>query len=94
MFYSQQELVRLLDEVERQGGEHLDEAHENIIHGKLSGDKARGYEATYCGESMLFVLPYKSFVGEEQQSVTVCANDDLMGLWPRFRNADAPGKVQ
>lgn len=92
MPYSQRELARLLDEVEKQGGEHLDEAHENVIHGKLTGDKARGYEATYCGESMLFDLPYCSFVDEKIQMIVVCGNDDMVGRWPRFSAANATGE--
>lgn len=95
MYYSQDEFFRLLDEIESQGGEHLDKTHENVYHTDFTGDSdaVKGHEVVYCGESALFLVPYAPMNAAPgvMHSVEVCAVDDCMGLWPRFLDAEAPG---
>lgn len=90
MKYKPDEFFRLMAAVEEQGGEHLDESHDTVY---LMPDKDKGLpglELDYCGQSMLFVIP--DLPGESPPGKTkVCAMDDDMGLWPRFRDARAFG---
>lgn len=90
MQYRQDEFFRLLEAIELDGGTHLDEAHENVFHTKLTGDHVKGMEVAYCNESALFEIPYE---GEDGAVVSIkaCAVDDRIGLWPRFAAAQAPG---
>lgn len=99
MHYDQDEFYRLLDAVEEQGGAHLDGDHEPHLHTKLTGDSPeyQSIEVKYCGVPALVEVPYEPLdkFGNVQpvQPVKVCLIDDWMGLWPRFRAANAKGKA-
>ena len=86
MKYSSDEFFRLVDEVSRQGGVHLDETHDRVFHTKLTGKEVAGAEVVYCGEAALFEVPY-----DEGDAVKVCAVCDRIGLWPRNAAARAFG---
>lgn len=97
MHYSPDEFLRLMEEIDFQGGEHLDETHDNVFHTEFTGDHegVKGLEIEYCGESALFEIPY----GPQEKAqhngagvVKVCAVDDMVGRWPRFAEAEALGR--
>jgi hypothetical protein len=99
--YDEEEFFRLMGEVQRQGGQHLDETHEHVYHPKYSGDKTtEGQKPSgvlkYCNSNALFDVPYlnpdRSVSPTASESIKVCAVDDCIGLWPRFAAANAPGR--
>lgn len=93
MHYRRDEFFRLLDEIEFQGGSHLDETHDNVYHTEFVGEKIKGHEVEYCGENALFEVPYfAEGDNDTMRTVKVCAVDDRLGLWPRFAGASAPGQ--
>ena len=89
--YTQAEFYRLIEEVESQGGEHVDAAHDIVVHDALdlSGQPPA---AQNCGEPALFDVPYEP-MGYDGTLATIrmCAVDDRMGLMPRFMPPNAPG---
>lgn len=95
MRYSQNEFFKLVDAVEDQGGKLLPEIHENVYHTQFCGDKIKGEEVVYCGEEALLEIPYegtdRNGVELGVQPIKVCAVDDMVGRWPRFAAAGAPG---
>lgn len=88
MKYSQEQFFRLLNTVEAQGGTYLDKVHEDSYYPELSGGAVTDVQMQHlanCRESALFSVPYDG--GE----LEVCAKDDMLGLWPRFKSANAAG---
>lgn len=83
--YTEAEFFRLYEAVEEQGGIHIDEPHE----GHIIVDLQFGLE--YCGKNAQFDLTYHDYASEEECLVRVCAEEDRIGLWPRFADAHAPG---
>lgn len=97
MKYDEKEFFSLLKEIKKQGGVHLDdEVHEHVYHPHFVGPKsAKGYTQTYCNSVALFDIPYleqDNTVSPAIESIKVCAVDDCIGLWPRFKAANAPGR--
>jgi len=80
MNYTKDEFFELMDDVEAQGGTHLDDlcAHKTY---DFVGDKLKPVTLPGCGNNAIFNVP---FLDDETLSVTVCAVDDDMGKWPRF----------
>ncbi len=98
MNYGRDEFFRLLDEVESQGGEHLDAVHERAYLTELCGGAIKNppdhrIAANNCGESALFEIPYEAPQAAVEGRIVVCAKDDAVGRWPRFADANAPGEV-
>lgn len=89
--YTQAEFFRLVEEVENQGGFHVDADHEVVVHDALD-IKGQPPATQNCGEAGLFDVPYEP-MGDTGTLATVrlCAIDDRMGLMPRFAAANAPG---
>lgn len=100
MNYSRQEFFNLMEAVEDQGGEHLDRlcaarsytfkqsrAEEGGNGGWkfVSQGKPKVVTLPSCGNSALFVVPYEGEHGTDE-ALTVCAVEDDMGLWPRFKD--------
>lgn len=84
MNYNKDEFLDLMQQVEDQGGEHLDEmcvAHKYNFTGKQS----KPLTIAGCGNSSIFEVPYEP-VGHDATlaKIKVCAVDDGMGWWPRF----------
>jgi hypothetical protein len=91
--------------VEDQGGEHLDRTCEPPTYAfkqheaKTSGDawkfqftgSVKKVTFPSCGHSALFKVPYVGPQDDEMETVTVCAVEDAMGLWPRFADQVAEG---
>ena len=92
MKYTEDEFFRLMAEVQKQGGYHVDETHKDVYHKSFTGNlTTEGVPPDgtigYCNNNALFKVPY---IGSDKK-ITVCAVDDCMGLWPRFSDAQAPG---
>lgn len=89
--YTQSEFFRLVEEVERQGGTHVDANHDIVVHDalELAGQPPA---AQNCNEPALFDVPYEP-MGDDGILATIrlCAIDDRIGLMPRFAAAKAPG---
>lgn len=88
MKYTQEQFFRLLNEVEAQGGTYLDKVHEDSYYTELCGGPVTDVQMQHmanCRENSLFTVPYDG--GE----LEVCAKDDMIGLWPRFKVAKATG---
>ncbi len=71
---------------EDQDCEQLDDicSHRKYV---MTGDKHGQKPVTLagCGNSVLFVVPYVSTLAHHSnESVTVCAVDDNVAMWPRF----------
>jgi hypothetical protein len=101
MNYSRQGFFRLMEEVEAQGGQHLDQDHAKVFYSEFAGGPTRDAQAgsvsnNNCGESCLFDVPYVP-MGDGNTpmmgTVQVCAQDDMLGLWPRFAKARATEAV-
>lgn len=89
MDYSQDEFFDFMEDVERQGGEHLDELCKSTTYSVFSGKhEVKPLTFPMCGNSSLFRVPYQalSVAGDEigTHPVVACAVDDDMGAWPRF----------
>lgn len=88
--YTDDLFIRLLDEVEKQGGSLLPErcAGKKFRLKMKSGNTMRwkDYWTTGCGYDSRFDVPYEPLLAHdaEKRVVTVCAVDDMMHLWPRF----------
>lgn len=80
MNYSQDEFFELMDQVEAQGGTHLDEMCKAKTY-EFTGDRIKPATLPGCGNVALFDVP---FLDNSSDGVTVCAVDDDMGKWPRF----------
>jgi hypothetical protein len=84
--YTQTQFLNLIDAVEEQGGMHADELCENRYITEFAGGNefVKGHELVMCNEVAIFRVPYK---GEKDKTgeVRVCAVDDGMLWWPRFR---------
>ena len=86
--YTQDEFLRLIEAVEDQGGQYLDEHCKPVRAFDFTGDvplKERDKALSYCGQPSLFDVPYEDEHGG-QGKIKVCAVDDGMGMWPRFRD--------
>lgn len=87
MNYSSDQFLRLMEEVEEQGGEHLDELC-TARRFEFCGDKIKPVTLPGCGNSSVFQIPYaatdKNGREKGMQDVKVCAVDDALGYWPRF----------
>lgn len=124
MDYGGLEFMRLTDEIEVQGGEHLDVLHERRtirIPQQAAAGEAQRLASAGCGGAAMFKVAYKRPVfggdpqtdqlvdyggredatpndgqgkgniaylampiDDDQGEVIVCAEDDNVGLWPRF----------
>lgn len=99
MPYSPDDFLALLEEVERQGGAHDPDPciprEFKIELPDASGKKrTRRAHTTGCGRDSIFIVPYEPAGkdAEERRAMRarkagfarVCANDDLVGHWPRF----------
>lgn len=84
MKYSQTQFLNLIDAVDDQGGMHTDDLCDDRYFTEFSGDKVKGHELEMCNEVAIFHVPYEGEDGKPSE-VRVCAVDDSMGLWPRFR---------
>lgn len=97
--YSRTQFYRLMEAVEDQGGDHVDRVcaptpyyfkQHTAEPGPDDNWKITATGATKkvtfpsCGHSAIFEVPYVSAEDDEEQTVTVCAVEDSMGLWPRF----------
>lgn len=95
MYYEQNEFFRLMEAIEAQEGVHLDETHD-ISHYDFTGKDPMPDDLRVirnCGQSALFEVPYAApDETDESKTLTVCAVDDRMGLWPRYAGANAPGQ--
>lgn len=89
--YTQAEFFRLVEEVERQGGAHVDANHDVVAHDDLNLT-GQPPAVQNCDQPALFDVPYEP-MGHDGTLATIrlCAIDDRMGLMPRFASADAPG---
>jgi hypothetical protein len=86
--YEADDFLRLMEEVEFQGGVHRDETCSAKKYAFV-GDKAKPVVIAGCGNLSLFEVPYakEPKAGAAAQGVvTVCAVDDDMGRWPRFQH--------
>jgi hypothetical protein len=91
--YSQEDFIKLIEEVEFQGGTHLDEDCEPVVVA-LKKEHPRGkasrFKLARCGNPALFDIPYgleNPGPAGEMGIIKVCAVDDSIGLWPRFKHA-------
>lgn len=84
MNYSLDEFLALVERVEAQGGERLTEIHESHTLVCDTGNNTQRVEGTGCDEVALFDIPYEDSRDNAPRAVTVCAVDDMVGLWPRF----------
>lgn len=92
------EMLRLMEAVEEQGGAQA-EGRCRPAKYKLKetpGGKFKDFATTGCGQEARFLVAYlkpdvkaarNAKIQGETGTLAVCANDDLMGLWPRFVNA-------
>lgn len=99
MNYEGDEFIRLLEEVERQGGEHLQEKcspHKYRLQvpkpGKPEAKEWKEHFTSGCGkESKFRVFTSEASAGVDDfgsaAPAVVCAVDDNMGMWPRFKQA-------
>lgn len=92
MNYSQQEFFALMEEVEFQGGEHVDTPHmPDTFRLKSSPDgPEKTQETCGCKHAALFNIPYglpNSGGTAEMGTALACAVCDNMGQWPRFTHA-------
>lgn len=95
--YHPDDFFRLLDLVEADGGALLEDRCESaafqLTQPTISGAHVRRtFETVGCGEQSRFVLPYDRIAeakldADEAAFVTVCAVDDDMGKWPKYRAA-------
>jgi hypothetical protein len=87
MDYEKDEFFALIEDVEDQGGEHLDELCKHRRY-EFTGDSIKPVVLPGCGNAALFRVPYEAIdkKGKEAgvQPIVVCAVDDDMGRWPRF----------
>lgn len=89
MQYKRNEFMRLLEALEDQGGTHLDELCEDRYFTEFAGPRVKGFELPMCGEMSVMEVPYdRRGDGDaiERGTVKVCAVDDAVGLWPRFKD--------
>lgn len=86
MDYKQQEFFALIEEVEAQGGGHLDKQCKAKTY--KFGNNHKPLTLPSCGNSALFVVPYEALNKDGSEAgmhpLEVCAVDDDMGRWPRF----------
>lgn len=88
-----------MEEVEYQGGVHLDATCDNqeyewVGEGEVTQAAAAGagggISLDNCGNASLFIVPYarepKAGNTAEMGEVRVCAVDDDLGRWPRFQH--------
>lgn len=81
MDYSGTDFAALVDEVEDQGGTHLDDLCEVIVHKipEKPGGKVRKIKGTGCQDATIFKLPYKAgiFAGEpDSDQLVECGTMD------------------
>lgn len=89
--YTQSEFFRLVEEVERQGGTHVDANHDIVVHDALA-ISGQPPATQNCNESALFDVPYEPMGNSGTLAmIRLCAIDDRIGLMPRFADANAPG---
>lgn len=92
------EMLRLMEVVEEQGGAQAEgRCQPSKYRLKETPDgKFKDFATTGCGQETRFLVAYlkpdKQAAGNakiqgETGTLSVCANDDLMGRWPRFANA-------
>lgn len=92
------EMLRLMEAVEEQGGAQAEgRCQPSKYPLKETPDgKFKEFATAGCGRETRFLVAYlkpdKEAAGNatiqgETGTLAVCANDDLMGLWPRFANA-------
>lgn len=91
--YSHNQMVAIMDAVEEQGGEHLDEVC-SLKKYDFVGPHSKPLVLPGCGKSILFEIPYeyppKDIRNARiQGTVKVCALEDAVGHWPRFKKAQA-----
>jgi hypothetical protein len=93
--YTKPEFLRLIEEVERQGGTYTDVSHDVIVHDDLFQTEDAPLIVQNCGEAALFDVPYEPMGHDGTLDVVrLCAVDDLMGLMPRFAAANATGGLR
>jgi hypothetical protein len=87
MVYTEADFQRLVAALEDQGGQHLnDQCKAKTYRWTGTNEQPRVVEG--CGNHMLLDVQYEPYQdGSVVQSVTVCAVDDNVGMWPRFRHA-------
>lgn len=93
MNYSKDQFFALMEAAEEQGGELLDEVCDARTY-SFTGSRSKKVTFPMCGNSTIFDIPYLEdsdaplLVGAgptAQPRIKVCAVDDGLGLWPRFR---------
>lgn len=97
MQYTREEFFRLMEQIEADGGDHLDKTHDPSVFTELVGgpvlDPKQGFVRN-CGENALFRVAYEpSGHDGTLETLEVCAVDDMMGRWPRFVAARAAGEA-
>lgn len=86
MNYTRLEFRALMQTAEDQNIEHLDKLCTARTY-TFSGKDSKPMVIPGCGNSALFSIPYSStakFGKPKERTVTVCAVDDNMAMWPRF----------
>lgn len=84
--YNLEEMIRLTEAIEAQDGELLPETcGPRSVTMRSSTGRTETAPLAYCGNDVLFDIPYTSFVDESPRAITVCAVDDMVGAWPRFQ---------
>lgn len=102
MDYTYEEFERLIEEIERQGGEYLDRMHIPRVDQMVRRKRGSGpegevvdepeVEATGCQQIALFNVPYPRRVGGNDEVLEIgwhemCAGCDNLGDMPRFASA-------
>lgn len=86
MEYDARQWVNLVNAVEAEGGEHLDSVCGTTWYTDVKGRKQ---EISHCNHESKFKIPYELSGRDlcELGEVVVCAHDDGMAYWPRYRKA-------
>ena len=87
MVYTEADFQRLVGAVEEQSGQHLnDQCKAKTYRWTGTNEQPRVIEG--CGNHMMFDVIYEPYnEGNVVQTVKVCAVDDNVGMWPRFRHS-------
>lgn len=85
MNYTEADFERLVAEVEEQGGTlRTDQCKAKKY--TWSGKSLAPQTIAGCGNPFRFDVPYEPYGGNLIQKVMVCAVEDNVGMWPRFRH--------
>jgi hypothetical protein len=85
--YTPEQFLRLVDEIESQGGEYLEDEVCKPRQITFTGSYFGPMWVHGCGNDTLFTFPYASEAAGSLHDVRLCAVCDNLGLRPRFMAA-------